>query len=138
MNQPDHRIRLLRIAEDDLIEIVTYVAADRPPAAEALASKIEKNLGLLAKNPQLGRVPREEELARMEYRYLVVDDYLIFYVIEGRTIFVHRSLHGARLLEALLVTFTLFRAPACSWTLFWAELTSGLRPSTPAGQLRTR
>lgn len=96
MRRPKYTVRLLRVAEDDLTEIVTYLAADRPSAAEALAAKVEKNLNLLSHNPHLGRVPKEEELARLGYRYLVVQSYLIFYTLEGRTIFVHRILHGAR------------------------------------------
>ena len=95
MSQPKYHIKLLRVAEEDFTEIITYIAADRPSAAEALATKIEKNLQLLAQNPRLGRVPKEEDLAR-HYRYLVVENYLIFYAIEGETILVHRILHGAR------------------------------------------
>ena len=96
MSRPKYNIKLLRIAEDDFSEIVTYVSADRPSAADALATKIEKNLNLLSKNPHLGRVPKEDELSRLHYRYLVVENYLIFYTIEGQTIYVHRILHGAR------------------------------------------
>lgn len=96
MSRRKRAVRLLRIAEDDLAEIVTYVALDRPSAAEALAARIEKNLQLLARNPYLGHIPREEELARFGYRYLVVENYLIFYTLEGRTICAHRILHGAR------------------------------------------
>ena len=96
MSRSKYNVRLLRIAEDDFSEIVTYISADRPSAAEALATKIEKNLKLLSKNPHLGRVPKEDELARLHYRYLVVENYLIFYTIEGKTIYVHRILHGAR------------------------------------------
>ena len=96
MSRPKYKIKLLRIAEDDFSEIVTYVSADRPSAADALATKIEKNLNLLSKSPHLGRVPKEDELSRLHYRYLVVENYLIFYTIEGQTIYVHRILHGAR------------------------------------------
>jgi plasmid stabilization system protein ParE len=96
VNQPDYSIKLLRLAEDDLNEIIIYVAAERPTAAEALANKVEKNLALLAKHPLLGRVPKEPELLRSGYRYLVVENYLIFYAIEETTIYVHRILHGAR------------------------------------------
>jgi toxin ParE1/3/4 len=92
----EHTIRLLRAAEDDLSEIVNYIAADRPSAAETLTSKIEKNLNLLSKNPQLGRIPNEEELMRLGYRYLVVQDYLIFYTLEEQVLYVHRILHGSR------------------------------------------
>ena len=96
MRRPKYIVRLLRVAEDDLTDIVTYIAADRLSAAEALAAKIAKNLNLLSRNPHLGRVPKEGELARLGYRYLVVQNYLIFYTIEERAIFVHRILHGAR------------------------------------------
>jgi len=96
VSRPKFRIHLLRVAEDDLTEIVTYIAADRPSAAEALATRIEKSLQRLAHNPRLGRIPNEEDLIGLGYRYLVVENYLIFCTIQGHTIFVHRILHGAR------------------------------------------
>jgi len=96
VKRPEYAMRLLRIAEEDLSEIINYVAADRPSAADLLASKIEKTINLLAKNPQVGRVPNEEELVRLAYRYLVVQNYMLFYTIEEQTIYVHRILHGAR------------------------------------------
>jgi plasmid stabilization system protein ParE len=89
-------VRLLRIAEEDFTDIVTYVAAQNPEAAEILAQRIEKNLMLLAGNPYLGRIPNDTRLTELGYRYLVVEDYLIFSVVEGRTICVHRIIHGAR------------------------------------------
>jgi plasmid stabilization system protein ParE len=96
VKRPSYEVRLLRIAENDLLEIVNYIAADRPSAADSLASKIEKNLILLSKHPHLGRIPGEEELTRMGYRYLVIDNYLLFYTLEEDAILVHRILHGAR------------------------------------------
>ena len=96
MKRPEYKIRFLRIAEDDLNEIINYIAADRPSAADSLATKIEKNLLLLSKDPYLGRVPREDELSKMNYRYLIIDNYLLFYTIEEETILVYRILHGAR------------------------------------------
>jgi toxin ParE1/3/4 len=96
VSRPEYSIRLLRIAEEDLWDIVSYIAADRPSAAERLADRIEKDLQLLARNPRLGRIPEEEELLRSGYRYLIVESYLIFYTLEEKTILVHRILHGAR------------------------------------------
>lgn len=96
MKRPKYTVRLVRAAEDDFTEIISYIAAERPEAVEALAQKIEKHLRLLATNPYLGRVPRDAALVDLGYRYLVVENYLIFYVIEDRTIFVHRIVHGAR------------------------------------------
>jgi len=96
VSRTEYTVRLLRVAEDDLTEIITYIAADRPSAAETVLLKIEKNLALLSKNPRLGRIPKEEELEQSGYRYLVILDYLVFYTIEGKSIYVHRILHGAR------------------------------------------
>lgn len=97
-----YQVRLLRIARDDFIEIISFIAADNPAAAESIASKIEKNLELLSDNPNLGRIPREEEIRNLGYRYLIVQNHLIFYTIEERTIFIHRILHGARNYKTLL------------------------------------
>jgi len=97
-----YQIRLLSIAEEDFTEIISFIAADNPTAADAIANKIEKNLELLSENPKLGRIPRDEEIRNLGYRYLIVQNYLIFYTVEERTIFVHRILHGARNYKSLL------------------------------------
>jgi len=97
-----YQVRLLRVAEEDFIEIISFIAADNSTAAESIASKIEKNLDLLSGNPNLGRIPREEEIRNLGYRYLIVKNYLIFYTIEEKTIFIHRILHGARNYKTIL------------------------------------
>ncbi|MBL7995622.1 type II toxin-antitoxin system RelE/ParE family toxin [bacterium] len=98
----EYLIRLLRLAEEDLNEIILFIAQDNPPAAENMATNIEKNIQMLASHPLLGKVPNESELAGAGYRYLIVDNYLIFYTIEEETIFVHRIIHGARDYRRLL------------------------------------
>lgn len=91
-----YQIRFLKIAEEDFTEIVSYIAAENPVAANSLATKIEKNLELLSENPLMGRIPRDEEIRNLGYRYLIVKNYIIFYTIENKTILIHRILHGAR------------------------------------------
>jgi toxin ParE1/3/4 len=97
-----YQVRLLKVAEEDFTEIISFVASDNPTAANVIANKIEKNLELLSENPNLGRIPREEEIRNLGYRYLIVQNYIIFYTIEERTIFIHRILHGARNYKTLL------------------------------------
>lgn len=96
MKQAKYTVRLLQAAEEDLNEAITYIALDNPAAAKALADKIENSLSNLSSYPFIGKVPNEEELAGMGYRFLVVQNYLIFYTIEHRVIWVHRIIHGAR------------------------------------------
>lgn len=102
MSKTKYQIRFLKIAEEDFTEIVSYVAADNPNAANVLATKIEKNLELLSDNPKLGRIPRDEDIRNLGYRYLIVQNYIIIYSTEERTIIIHRILHSARNYKALL------------------------------------
>jgi toxin ParE1/3/4 len=102
MGQTNHDVRLLRVAEDDLTDIVSYVAADRPAAATDLIDRFDRNLSLLADNPHLGAAPKEASLTSLGYRYLVLDNYLVFYIIEAQTIYIHRIVHGARDYTTLL------------------------------------
>ena len=97
-----YQIRLLRIAEEDFTEIISFIADDNPNAAEAMAVKIEKNIELLAGNPMLGRIPRDEDIKNLGYRYIIIQNYIVFYTIEERTILVHRILHGAGNYKSLL------------------------------------
>jgi plasmid stabilization system protein ParE len=102
VSRPKYALRLLRAAEDDLVDIVTFVAADNVSAAEALALKIEKSLSSLMNHPNLGRIPEDAELTQLGYRYIIVGNYLIFYVVQGKSIVVHRIIHGARDYRSLL------------------------------------
>ncbi len=100
--KPKRTVRLLSIAEQDLQDLLLYLAAENPIAALALADKIETELTKLATYPYMGKIPQDTHLAQLEYRVLVVGDYLLFYKIKGRTILVHRILHGARDVPRLL------------------------------------
>ena len=97
-----YQIRFLRIAEEDFNEFVSYIAAENPAAANSFATKIEKNLELLSENPLMGRIPRDEEIRNLGYRYLIVKNYIIFYTIEDKTILIHRILHSARNYKSLI------------------------------------
>ena len=97
-----YTVRLLSTAEQDFNEIIDYILLENTSAAISIADKIESNLQFLENNPQLGRIPDDEELLRLGYRYLIVLDYLIFYKIEDTIIIVYRILHGARNYKSLL------------------------------------
>ena len=103
MSRSNFNVRLLSIAEEDFAEIISFIASDNVKAAGNLANKIEKNLELLSDNPLLGKTPSDSDLKLLGYRYLIIENYLIFYTIEKRTILIHRILHGARNYKTLLL-----------------------------------
>ena len=102
MRTNKYQVSLLSIAEEDLTEIISFIAADNQKAALNLADKIENSLKSLSLNPKLGRIPRESEIRKLGYRYLIVQNYLIFYKVENKSILIHRILHGARNYKSLL------------------------------------
>ena len=102
MPKNKYQIRFLKIAEEDFTEIISYIAVDNPKAANAITNKIEEELELLSKNPLLGRIPRDEEIRKLRYRYLIVQNHIIFYTIENKTIYIHRILHSARDYKSIL------------------------------------
>lgn len=102
MKKGKYGIRFLKIAEEDFAEIISYIAMDSPKSAAILAEKIIKEIEVLSYNPKLGRVPSDEDIKILGYRYLIVQNYIVFYTIEDDKIFIHRILHGARNYKELL------------------------------------
>ena len=95
-------LRYLPVAVDDLISIFDWIAHDSPAHAAAFVDKIDQRSGRLKNHPFLGRVPRDEKLKNTGYRFLVVESYLVFYTVRGKTVEIHRILHGSRNLEDIV------------------------------------
>jgi toxin ParE1/3/4 len=92
-----YQINLTEAAEQDLTEVVDYIADENPAAALKVAIKIEKNILKLEDFPLVGVVPRVRRLAKKGYRILIVDDYLVFYIIaDNEIIEIRRILSGER------------------------------------------
>ena len=92
-------LRYLPVAVDDLISIFDWIAHDSPSHAAAFMDKIDQHIGSLKNHPFLGRVPRDEKLKNTGYRVLIIEAYLVFYAVRGKTVEIHRILHGSRNLE---------------------------------------
>jgi toxin ParE1/3/4 len=95
-------IRYLPIAQDDLIGIYDWIAKDSPSRASSFVKNIDMRIGALAHSPNLGRIPRHPRLKEFGYSVLILDAYLVFYIIRGQTIEIHRVIHGSRNLNHLI------------------------------------
>jgi plasmid stabilization system protein ParE len=95
-------IRYLPVAIDDLLSIFDWIAADNRSKAASFLDSLDERIRILSSNPRIGRVPRQEDLKRLGYHVMVIDSYLVFYVIRGTTVEIHRVLHGSRNLEDIL------------------------------------
>ncbi|QGM96697.1 type II toxin-antitoxin system RelE/ParE family toxin [Methylocystis parvus] len=86
-------------AEQDIEEIVSYIAADSPAAARQWFESMRRACERLAEMPKMG-VARPE--IRPDLRTFPVGNYLIAYREAGLDVEIVRILHGARQWRELL------------------------------------
>jgi plasmid stabilization system protein ParE len=86
----------LQPAERDYFQILDYLVEKSPQAAKKFEEKFIKTLERLRYSPFFGKIPNDEELRVDGYRMAILGKYLIFYIVQGTTVEVHRIIHGAR------------------------------------------
>ncbi len=97
-----YTLRYLPIAEEDLISILDWIAKDSPTRALKFVDKLEEKIGKLENFPMLGRIPRHSKLRDYGYRVLIIESYLVFYIIRKNTIEVHRVIRASRDLDKMI------------------------------------
>ncbi|MEC0334188.1 type II toxin-antitoxin system RelE/ParE family toxin [Paenibacillus macerans] len=91
-----YKIEYLPIAEEDLSEIIQYIMLDNPDAALSMANKLDQTISTLEIFPNSGSIPNDLRLQALNYRMLIVDPYIVFYVVNDETVEIRRILHGKR------------------------------------------
>jgi addiction module RelE/StbE family toxin len=87
-----HTIEWRPKASADLLEIVGYIAADNPTAAQTLKNSIEEKVAVLAEHPKLyrpGRIKGTREL-------VAHPNYIVLYRIVGKVVEILRVKHAAK------------------------------------------
>jgi toxin ParE1/3/4 len=97
-----YTLRYLPVAVDDLVAIFDWIADDSPANADAFVKKLDNQLLNLKSHPFLGRVPRDEKLKDFGYRVLIIESYLVFYIVRNKTVEIHRVIHGSRNLDNII------------------------------------
>ena len=96
------RVRVLRRAERDLVELRSYLGREAPDSAGRVVGELLDAIESLVRWPERGARPRDERLRRRGFRFLVRQPYLIFFKISGRRVFIYRVLHSKRAWSRLL------------------------------------
>ncbi len=101
-----YRVDVSEPAEDDLREIIGYIAArfGAPQTALDMLKAVEQALSDLADTPKKHQLVGDERLAAMGYRKLTVKNYCIFYTVDekNKVIDAERVLYTRRDWAALL------------------------------------
>lgn len=96
------QVRILRRAERDLAEIRDYIRRDAPLIAERFLAELLAAIESLENLPERGARPRDPNLRRLGYYFLVVKTYLVFYKIHDEEVWIYRVQRGRRDWEGLL------------------------------------
>ena len=91
-----YQVIYLAIAKQDLDQIFDYILRDNPNAALQLLDDIDQKISQLRNFPEIGRIPKDNKLKNLGYRILIITGYLVFYIIKGQIVEIHRLLHGSR------------------------------------------
>ena len=97
-----HRIKYLPVAQRDLVEIIEYIKIDSPVSASEFLDRFDKTVVKLEDFPLMGQIPKDKRLRNLNYRILVIDNYLVFYVVKNTIVEIRRILHGKRRYSFLL------------------------------------
>lgn len=97
-----YEITYLPIAQRDLNDIIEYILTDRPEYVRQFIRKFDELISRLEDFPNLGVVPKDLLISQMNYRVLVVDSYLVFYVFLNDTVEIRRIIHSKRKYDYLL------------------------------------
>jgi plasmid stabilization system protein ParE len=103
MTQP-YEIIWAGVAENDLKDIVEYIAADSPAEALNNLHKIEQKVSYLSTFPEQGRlVPELHDQGILIYRELILSPWRIIYRIAERKIYILAVLDARRNIEDILL-----------------------------------
>ena len=83
-------------------EVIGYLNTLSPDAASKYYDLLVEEIASLSKMPERCPKPKDLALAVKGYRYLIVKNYLVFYVIIGDTVQIRRILYARRDYSALL------------------------------------
>lgn len=97
-----YRIKYLPIAQRDLIDIIDYIKIDSPGSALKFLDRFDRAVVKLEDYPLIGQVPKDNRLQVLNYRILVVENYLVFYVVKDSIVEIRRIIHGKRRYSFLL------------------------------------
>jgi toxin ParE1/3/4 len=106
MEENKYQVEFTSKAIADLEQIYVYIANElfNPDAAQRLLYKFEKQIMILSSYPFSSNIVQDSYLRKKGYRKLVVDNYLVFYLVDeiSSKVRVMRVLYGAQQYERYL------------------------------------
>lgn len=97
-----YKVKIYKTAKQDLREIVDYLNTLSPQGAIKYYDLIVEKIGSLAEMPERCPLLRDTQLRLRGYRMLIVEKYMVFFVVKGDTVQIRRILYGRRQYDWML------------------------------------
>ncbi|MCL2829071.1 MAG: type II toxin-antitoxin system RelE/ParE family toxin [Oscillospiraceae bacterium] len=97
-----YKVKIFPTAQNDLKNIVDYLNTLSPLAALRYYDLIVEKVGTLQSMPERCALARDTQLRLRGYRLLHIENYIVFYIINGNTVEIRRILYAKRQYEELL------------------------------------
>lgn len=91
-----YKVIIYPAAKQDLLNIIDYLNTLSPDAALRYYDLLTEKIASLSHMPERCPHPKDLALAAKGYRYLIVENYLVFYLVFGNTVQIRRILFSRR------------------------------------------
>ena len=98
----NYKIKIFPRAKQDMEEVIDYLNTLSPDVALKYYDLLVEEIAGLSQMPERCPRPKDLALAARGYRYLIVKNYLVFYVVVGDTVQIRRILYARRNYKGLL------------------------------------
>ena len=102
MFMEQYKVKIFPTAQNDLRDIADYLNTLSPDAAVRYYDLIIEQVGTLSTMPERCPLAKDTQLRLRGYRMLLVKNYIVFYVISGKTVEIRRILYARRQYKDLL------------------------------------
>lgn len=97
-----YKVKIYPAAKMDLNDIVSYLNTLSPQAAIRYYDLLVEKISSLVEMPERYPFVRNIALKAKGYRYLIVENYLVFFVVKGDKVQIRRILYNKRQYNGLL------------------------------------
>ena len=97
-----YKVLIFPSAKQDLLDIIDYLNTLSRDAALRYYELLIQEISSLSAMPERWLRPKDLTLAAKGYRYMVVENYLVFYVMDRDTVQIRRILYGRRDYSSIL------------------------------------
>jgi len=98
----EYNVVIAPAAQSDFLSIVDYLNTLAPEEALQIFDEVIEEVETLQTEPKSCPFARDSQLRLRRYRVLAVDNYIIFFLINGSTVEIRRILYTKRQYERFL------------------------------------